>query len=46
MVQEGRAGVIQGFFGPAIIPGLTIAVVVVATNVVGVRLSDKLGVRT
>ncbi|MBF8184272.1 ABC transporter permease [Nonomuraea sp. K274] len=46
MVQEGRAGVIQGFFGPAIIPGLTIAVVVVATNVVGVRLSDKLAVRT
>ncbi|WP_433286783.1 ABC transporter permease [Pseudonocardia sp. CA-142604] len=46
MVQEGRAGVIQGFFGPAIIPGLTIAIVVVATNVVGVRLSDKLTVRT
>ncbi|MGP4017705.1 ABC transporter permease [Saccharopolyspora sp. 5N708] len=46
MVQEGRAGVIQGFFGPAIIPGLTIAIVVVATNVVGVRLSDKLAVRT
>jgi ABC-type dipeptide/oligopeptide/nickel transport system permease subunit len=46
MVQEGRAGVIQGYFGPAIIPGLTIAIVVVATNVVGVRLSDKLAVRT
>jgi peptide/nickel transport system permease protein len=46
MVQEGRAGVIQGFVGPALIPGLAIAVVVVATNVVGVRLSDKLAVRT
>ncbi|MFI7609925.1 ABC transporter permease [Nonomuraea terrae] len=46
MVQEGRAGVIQGVLGPALIPGLTIAVVVVATNVVGVRLSDKLAVRT
>ncbi|MGI5151534.1 ABC transporter permease [Plantactinospora sp. CA-294935] len=46
MVQEGRAGVIQGFAGPALIPGLAIAIVVVATNVVGVRLSDKLAVRT
>ncbi len=45
MVEEGRAGVIQGIFGPALVPGLTIAIVVVATNVVGVRLSDKLAVR-
>jgi ABC-type dipeptide/oligopeptide/nickel transport system permease subunit len=45
MVEESRAGVIQGILGPAIIPGLTIAIVVVATNVVGVRLSDKLAVR-
>jgi peptide/nickel transport system permease protein len=45
MVQEGRTGVIQGFVGPALIPGLTIAIVVVATNVIGVRLSDKLAVR-
>jgi ABC-type dipeptide/oligopeptide/nickel transport system permease subunit len=45
MVQESRDGVIQGILGPAIVPGLTIAVVVVATNVVGVRLSDKLAVR-
>ncbi len=45
MVQEGRTGVIQGIVGPALIPGLTIAIVVVATNVVGVRLSDKLAVR-
>ncbi|MEV1317612.1 ABC transporter permease [Micromonospora arborensis] len=45
MVQEGRGGVIQGIVGPALIPGLVIAVVVVATNVVGVRLSDKLAVK-
>ncbi|WP_426245024.1 ABC transporter permease [Nocardioides sp. LHG3406-4] len=45
MVEESRAGVIQGILGPAIVPGLTIAIVVVATNVVGVRLSDKLAVR-
>jgi peptide/nickel transport system permease protein len=45
MVEEGRAGVIQGILGPALVPGLTIAIVAVATNVVGVRLSDKLAVR-
>jgi ABC-type dipeptide/oligopeptide/nickel transport system permease subunit len=45
MVEESRAGVIQGILGPAIMPGLAIALVVVATNVVGVRLSDKLAVR-
>jgi ABC-type dipeptide/oligopeptide/nickel transport system permease subunit len=45
MVQEGRAGVIQGVLGPTIVPGLAIAVVVVATNIVGVRLADRLSVR-
>lgn len=45
MVEESRDGVIQGVLGPALVPGLTIAIVVVATNVVGVRLSDKLAVR-
>ncbi|WP_049571328.1 ABC transporter permease [Streptomyces sp. SBT349] len=45
MVSEAQTGVIQGYLGPAIVPGLTIAIVVVATNVVGVRLSDKLAVR-
>lgn len=45
MVEEGRTGVIQGIVGPALVPGLTIALVVVATNVLGVRLSDKLAVR-
>lgn len=45
MVEESRAGVIQGVLGPALVPGLTIAIVVVATNVVGVRLADKLAVR-
>jgi ABC-type dipeptide/oligopeptide/nickel transport system permease subunit len=45
MVQESRTGVVQGILGPAIVPGLAIAIVVVATNVVGVRLSDRLAVR-
>jgi ABC-type dipeptide/oligopeptide/nickel transport system permease subunit len=45
MVEEGRAGVIQGYLGPSIVPGIAIALVVVATNIVGVRLSDKLAVK-
>jgi ABC-type dipeptide/oligopeptide/nickel transport system permease subunit len=45
MVEEGRAGVIQAILFPSLVPGLTIAIVVVATNVVGVRLSDSLAVR-
>lgn len=45
MVEEGRAGVVQGFLGPTIVPGIAIALVVVATNIVGVRLSDKLAVK-
>lgn len=45
MVSEARDGVIQGVFSPALIPGLTIALVVVAANVAGVRLADKLAVR-
>jgi ABC-type dipeptide/oligopeptide/nickel transport system permease subunit len=46
MVEEARTGVIQNHIGPALAPGLAIAVVVVATNVVGVRLSDRLAVRS
>jgi len=45
MVSEARDGVIQGVFYPAMIPGLTIALVVVVTNIAGVRLADKLAVR-
>lgn len=45
MVSEARNGVIQGYLGPALVPGMTIAIVVVATNVVGLHLSDKLAVR-
>jgi ABC-type dipeptide/oligopeptide/nickel transport system permease subunit len=45
MVNEARTGVVQGILGPAIVPGLAIAIVVSAINVVGVSLSDKLSVR-
>lgn len=42
MVQEGQAGIIQGQFLPTLIPGAAIALVVVAVNVVGVRVADQL----
>lgn len=45
MVQEGQAGIVQGHFLPTIVPGAAIAIVVVAVNVVGVRLADRLVAR-
>ena len=46
MVQEGQDGIIQGHFAPTLVPGLAIAAVVVAVNIVGVRISERLGVRS
>ncbi|MGO2524549.1 MAG: ABC transporter permease [Brevibacterium aurantiacum] len=45
MVQEGQDAIIQGHFLPAFVPGIAIALVVVAVNIVGVRLADRLVVR-
>jgi peptide/nickel transport system permease protein len=45
MVQEGQSGIIQGHVWPTLVPGVAIAAVVVAVNVVGVRLSDRLNSR-
>lgn len=45
MVQEGQAGIIQGHLWPTLAPGLVIAAVVVAVNIVGVRISDQLNVK-
>lgn len=42
MVQEGQAGIVQGHFLPTLVPGVAIALVVVAVNIVGVRVADKL----
>lgn len=42
MVQEGQAGIVQGHFLPTLIPGAAIALVVIAVNVVGVRIADRL----
>jgi len=45
MVKEGQAALVQGALWPALVPGTAIALVVVAFNIVGVRISDRLGVR-
>ena len=42
MVQEGQAGIIQGHFLPTLIPGAAIALVVIAVNIAGVRVADRL----
>ncbi|UOR01204.1 ABC transporter permease [Leucobacter allii] len=42
MVQEGQAGIIQGHFLPTLVPGAAIALVVIAVNVAGVRVADRL----
>lgn len=42
MVQEGQAGIVQGHFLPTLVPGIAIALVVVAVNIVGVRVADRL----
>ncbi|MBS3182920.1 ABC transporter permease [Leucobacter manosquensis] len=42
MVQEGQAGIIQGHFLPTLIPGAAIALVVIAVNIIGVRVADRL----
>ena len=44
MVSEGQLPLIQGSVLPALAPGAAIALTVVAVNVVGVRLADRLGV--
>ena len=42
MVQEGQPGIVQGHFLPTLVPGAAIALVVVAVNIVGVRVADRL----
>ncbi|WP_017598958.1 ABC transporter permease [Nocardiopsis lucentensis] len=45
MVQEGQAALIQGVLWPSLVPGTAIALVVIAFNIVGVRLADLLSPR-
>lgn len=45
MVQEGQTAVVQGALLPALVPGTAIAAVVVAFNIAGVWVADRLGAR-
>ncbi|SIO27974.1 ABC transporter permease [Agromyces cerinus] len=43
MVNEAQAGLIGGYFLPALVPAVAIVLVVVAVNVIGEELSDRIG---
>lgn len=43
MINEAQAGLIGGYFLPAIVPAVAVVVVVVAVNVIGEELSDRIG---
>jgi len=45
MINEAQSGVAGGYFLPAIVPAVAVVLVVVAVNIVGVRLSERLGAR-
>lgn len=43
MINEAQSGLIGGHFLPAIVPAVAVVVVVVAVNVIGEELSDRIG---
>ncbi|WP_448810015.1 ABC transporter permease [Agromyces bauzanensis] len=43
MINEAQAGLIGGYFLPALVPALAVVIVVVAVNVIGEELSDRIG---
>lgn len=43
MINEAQAGLIGGYFLPAVVPAVAVVVVVVAVNVIGEELSDRIG---
>lgn len=43
MINEAQAGLIGGYFLPAIVPAVAVVFVVVAVNVIGEDLSDRIG---
>ncbi|GGI44700.1 peptide/nickel transport system permease protein [Agromyces flavus] len=43
MINEAQAGLIGGYFLPALVPALAVVVAVVAVNVIGEELSDRIG---
>lgn len=43
MINEAQAGLIGGYFLPALVPAIAVVLVVVAVNVIGEELSDRIG---
>ncbi|HEU0183031.1 MAG TPA: ABC transporter permease subunit, partial [Agromyces mariniharenae] len=43
MINEAQAGLIGGSFLPALVPAVAVVIVVVAVNVIGEELSDRIG---
>jgi ABC-type dipeptide/oligopeptide/nickel transport system permease subunit len=43
MINEAQAGLLGGHFLPAIVPALAVVIMVVAVNVIGDELSDRIG---
>jgi len=46
MINEAQAGIAGGYFLPAIVPAVAVVIAVVAVNVIGEELSDRIGGRT
>ena len=43
MINEAQAGLVGGHFLPAIVPAVAVVIVVVAVNIIGEVLSDRIG---
>ncbi|CAN5388857.1 ABC transporter permease subunit [soil metagenome] len=43
MINQAQAGLIGGHFLPAIVPAIAVVLVVVAVNIIGEELSDRIG---
>lgn len=43
MINEAQPGIVGGFFLPAIVPAVAVVLVVVAVNIIGEELSDRIG---
>ncbi|MFK4730259.1 ABC transporter permease [Agromyces mediolanus] len=43
MINEAQSGVAGGYFLPAIVPAVAVVLVVVAVNIIGEELSDRIG---
>lgn len=43
MINQAQAGLVGGHFLPAVVPAIAVVIVVVAVNIIGEELSDRIG---